>query len=103
MEKVLWLLSMGIIMVKNKVKNSFLIVTNRRYDKHAKIAVDQLESCGALDNGEIVVCCPFEIPDKRIKYIKDNKQQNGNVAFYVDLCKNLKKGAHHVSLEGEKT
>ena len=79
-------------MAKNKVKNSFLIATNRRYDKHAKIAVDQLESYGALDNGEIVVCCPFEIPDKRIKYIKDNKQQNGNVAF--NECARRSKGEY---------
>ena len=72
---------MVIIMVKSKVKNSFIIATNRNYDTHAKLVVDQLESHGALDNGEIVVCCPFEIDDSRIKYIRDNKQQNGNVAF----------------------
>ena len=26
-----------------------------------------------------------------------------SLAVYVDLCKNLKKGAHHVSLERKKT
>ena len=67
--------------MKSELKNSFLIATNRKYDKHAKIVVDQLEAYGALDSGEIVVCCPSEIDDSRIKYIKDNKQQNGNVAF----------------------
>ena len=68
-------------MGKNKTRNSFLIATNREYNKHAKIVVDQLESYGALDDGEIVVCCPFEIPDNRIKYIKDTEQMNGNRAF----------------------
>lgn len=68
-------------MGKNKIKNSFLIATNRNYDTHAKVVVDQLESYGALEDGEIVICCPFEINDKRIKYIKDEKQLNGNTAF----------------------
>jgi len=72
---------MEIIMGKNSVKNSFLIATNRDYDRHAKLVVDQLDSYGALDDGEIVICCPFEIDDKRIKYVKDEKQLNGNTAF----------------------
>jgi hypothetical protein len=71
------------IMEKNKVKNSFLIATNRNYDTHARIVVDQLESHGALDGGEIVVCCPFDIIDERIKYVKDEKQLNGNTAFNI--------------------
>ena len=29
--------------MKNSIKNSFLIATNRNYDKHAKKVVDQLE------------------------------------------------------------
>tara|TARA_Y100000310_G_C20631536_1_gene788911 strand:+ start:492 stop:1259 length:768 start_codon:yes stop_codon:yes gene_type:complete len=78
--------------MKNKIKNSFLIATNRNYNTHAKIVVDQLESCGALDDGEILVCCPFEIDDKRIKYIKDNKQQNGNVAF--NICARSSQGEY---------
>jgi hypothetical protein len=72
---------MEIIIVKNNIKNSFIIATNRKYDTHAKIVVDQLESHGVLDEGEIVVCSPSDIQDKRIKLIKDNKKQNGNVAF----------------------
>jgi len=68
-------------MAKNSIKNSFLIATNRDYPTHAKRVVDQLESFGALDNGEIVICCPFELNDKRIRFIKDLKSQNGNVAF----------------------
>ena len=68
-------------MGKSSIKNSFLIATNREYNRHAKIVVDQLESYGALDDGEIVVCCPFEVPDDRIKFVKDAKQLNGNTAF----------------------
>ena len=65
----------------NVMKNSFLIATNRNYETHAKKVVDQLASFGALEDGEIVVCCPFEIDDERIKYVKDEKQLNGNTAF----------------------
>ena len=68
-------------MAKNNIKNSFLIATKRNYDTHAKLVVDQLESYGALNDGEIIICCPFPINDKRIKYVKDEKQQCGNVAF----------------------
>jgi len=70
-------------MVRNRVKNSFLIATNRDYDTHAKIVVNQLESYGALDDGEVVICCPFEINDERVKYIKDEEQLNGNTAFNI--------------------
>ena len=68
-------------MEKNKKKNSFLIATNRNYNTHAKIVVNQLEMHGALDTGEIIICCPFEINDNRVKLIKDINNQNGNVAF----------------------
>jgi len=67
--------------MKTNIKNSFLIATNREYNRHAKIIVDELESFGALDTGEIVICCPFDIKDSRIKYVKDTKQLNGNTAF----------------------
>tara|TARA_R110000737_G_scaffold347063_2_gene377796 strand:+ start:506 stop:1267 length:762 start_codon:yes stop_codon:yes gene_type:complete len=70
-------------MEKSRVKNSFLIATNRDYNKHAKIVVDQLESYGALNNGEIIICCPFSIDDERINYVKDEKCLNGNTAFNV--------------------
>ena len=70
------------------IKNSFLIATNRKYTTHSKIVVDQLESYGALEDGEIIICCPFSIFDsfpselnERVKYIEDSNQQNGNVAF----------------------
>tara|TARA_Y100000294_G_C8557065_1_gene337586 strand:- start:156 stop:911 length:756 start_codon:yes stop_codon:yes gene_type:complete len=66
---------------ENKVKNSFLIATHRDYNTHAKIVVDQLESYGALGDGEIIICSPFSIDDKRIKHVKDEKQLNGNTAF----------------------
>ena len=67
--------------MKNSIKNSFLIATNRNYDKHAKKVVDQLEAYGATTDSEIIICCPFDIDDKRITFVKDHKQQNGNVAF----------------------
>ena len=70
-------------MEKNRVKNSFLIATNRNYDRHARIVVDQIESYGTLDDSEIIICCPFDINDKRIKYVKDEKQLNGNTAFNI--------------------
>tara|TARA_B100000809_G_scaffold266807_1_gene331798 strand:+ start:249 stop:1007 length:759 start_codon:yes stop_codon:yes gene_type:complete len=70
------------------IKNSFLIATNRTYSTHAQPIVNQLESYGALDDGEIIICCPFKIFDSspsqldtRVKCIEDLKQQNGNVAF----------------------
>lgn len=68
-------------MEKSKIKNSFLIATNRKYDTHAKTVVDQLELFGALEDGEVIICCPFSIGDERVKYIKDDKQLNGNTAF----------------------
>jgi glycosyltransferase involved in cell wall biosynthesis len=68
-------------MEKSRLRNSFLIATNRTYETHAKLVVDQLESYGALDDGEIIICCPFVIEDSRIKYIKDEKNLNGNTAF----------------------
>jgi len=68
-------------MAKNSVKNSFLIATNRDYDTHAKIVVNELESANALSDGEIIICGPTSITDKRVKHIEDRKQQNGNVAF----------------------
>jgi hypothetical protein len=63
------------------MKNSFLIATNRDYERHAKIVVNELQSYGALEDGEVIVCCPFEINDARVHYIEDVNQQNGNVAF----------------------
>jgi hypothetical protein len=70
-------------------KNSFLIATNRQYSTHAKVIVDQLESYGALDDGEIVICSPDSIEDARVRYVQDKENLNGNRAFNEGASKSV--------------
>jgi len=61
--------------MKNKLKNSFLIATNRKYDTHAKLVIDQLESYGALATSEhgtaLSVIRPAHSQGKKIKVYAD--------------------------------
>jgi len=62
-------------------KISFLISTNRNYDKCAKRVVDGIEKQDLLDGNEIIICSNDPIDDNRIINIEDKLKINGPLGF----------------------
>ena len=73
----------------------FLTINGEASLECESIRLHQMINTDQVEDGSVE---PFGGEEKKYPF-----GYRESLDIYIDLCKNLKKGAHHVSLEGEKT